>query len=136
MMADNKIVVDIGKRIFQLRTAAGMTQKELGQRCRVQPQTIYKYEKGLVSDIPRATVDVIARVFGVTSAYILGYEDVGAPITRFENVKHIASVKAGYGGLPVEELIEAVPVPSVMLHGYDPEECRMLTVEGSSMYPY
>ncbi len=48
----------------------------------------------------------------------------------------IGSVRAGYGGLAVEDYYgEYKGVTAESLRGYPPNECRLLRVRGSSMYP-
>lgn len=64
-----------GARIRSARERLGMTQGELGLACDTTKQTIFKYESGIVTNIPPDRVEKIARVLGVSPAYILGWSD-------------------------------------------------------------
>lgn len=63
----------IGERIRTAREAVNLTQKELGRACGTTKQTIYKYEKGIVSNIPLDRLELIAKVVGVNPVYIAGW---------------------------------------------------------------
>ena len=62
--------------------------------------------------------------------------ELGEPIGDITGIPIIASVKAGYNGLAIEDNTgEYVHIPSVMLRGYPSSECRAMHVRGDSMYP-
>lgn len=65
----------IGERIRKARTDKGLTLDELGKLCSTTRQTIYKYECGVVTNIPLARVEVMANALGVTPAYIMGWPE-------------------------------------------------------------
>lgn len=67
--------MEIGAKIRIAREAAGLTQEELGKRCGTTKQTIYKYEIGKVTNIPLDRLELIANAVGVTSAYLIGWEE-------------------------------------------------------------
>ena len=66
--------MNIGDRIRCARENAGLTQQELGKLCGTTKQTIYKYESGIVTNIPLDRVETIAAALNVTSASLLGWE--------------------------------------------------------------
>jgi len=62
--------------------------------------------------------------------------ELGEPIGAITGIPIIASVKAGYNGLAVEDDTgEFVHIPSVMLRGRPSSECRAMHIRGDSMYP-
>lgn len=62
--------------------------------------------------------------------------ELGVPIGAITGIPIIASVKAGYDGLAIEDDTgEYVQIPSVMLRGFPENECRAMKVHGDSMYP-
>lgn len=65
-----------GDRIRQLREAANMTQEELSKRLNTTKQTISKYEKGIVTNIPSDRIEHMALILNTTPEYILGWEQV------------------------------------------------------------
>ncbi len=66
--------MNIGTRIAKLRTQKGISQTELGELLGTTKQTIYKYETGLVTNIPLDKIERIADVFEVSPAYLMGWD--------------------------------------------------------------
>ena len=66
----------LGKRINELRRASGMTQEEFGKKLGVIKQTVSSWENDLSEPNHAATV-TIAKLFGVTTDYLLGAEEGG-----------------------------------------------------------
>lgn len=67
--------MSMGENIKQLRLKHNMTQEELGKHIGVQKSAIRKYESGLVQNIPRASIQIMANLFGVKPSYIMGFEE-------------------------------------------------------------
>lgn len=65
----------MGERIAFLRKQKKMTQEELGAIIGVQKSAIRKYEKGSVENIKRSSIEKMAKTFGVSPAYLMGFED-------------------------------------------------------------
>lgn len=65
-----------GERIKELREKTGMTQEELAQKLHTTKQTIHKYEKNIVTNIPSDRIEELAKVLDSTPEYILGWEKV------------------------------------------------------------
>ena len=82
--------MNIGSKIKSVREAKKMTQEELGIACGTTKQTIFKYETGVVTNIPLDRVEKIADVLGVSPAYLLGWEQ---PSDLFAEKPPILSVK-------------------------------------------
>ena len=66
------ITLTKGDRIRSLRIAKDITQEELANRLKTTKQTISKYEKGIVTNIPSDRVEEMARILDTTPEYILG----------------------------------------------------------------
>lgn len=69
----------MGENIRALRIKHGMTQEELGKIIGVQKSAIRKYESGMVENIPRSSIKMMANVFGVTPSYLMGWTDEENP---------------------------------------------------------
>lgn len=65
----------VGQKIKTLRTRAGLTQGYVARRLHTTKQTIFKYENGIIINIPMEKIEVLAEVFSVSPAYLLGWED-------------------------------------------------------------
>ena len=63
----------LGKRINELRRASGMTQEELGKKLGVVKSTISLWESDSSEPNHAATI-ALAKLFGVTTDYLLGVE--------------------------------------------------------------
>lgn len=75
----------IGKRLYKLRKAAGLSQKELGEQLAVSHHTISSYEKDK-SD-PNDEIKVkLARYFNVSVDYLVGMIDEPYPSWRSANI--------------------------------------------------
>lgn len=66
----------MGDRIRFLRERAGLTQEELGEKIGVGKAAIMKYEVGIVENIKRSSVKVMAEALGVSPAYLMFGDEV------------------------------------------------------------
>lgn len=64
-----------GERIKQLRKEKGISQVELAKYLDTTKQTISKYEKSIVTNIPSDKVEKMAILFNTTPQHILGWEE-------------------------------------------------------------
>ena len=70
----------IGERIKYLRENVRMSQEQLGRMCGTTKQTIYKYESGVVTNIPSDKIELIAHIFETTPAFLMGWEERQQPV--------------------------------------------------------
>lgn len=131
----------IGIRIARLRESLQLTQQELADKVGVARPTIANWETGRKE--PRGELAVrLARVLGVSPAYLLGYTDDPTPeagpgeaerVTVVSddivNVPVVAQVRAGLPGA-VEDASEFRPTLKSMVRGGEYFWCR---VDGDSM---
>lgn len=68
----------LGDRIKAAREQSRLTQTELGQLCGTTKQTIFKYETGVITNIPLDRLEKIASVLSVSPAYLIGWSDTPA----------------------------------------------------------
>ena len=64
----------IGQRIKNRRESMHLTQEYIAKRLGVAIQTIYKYENGIVANIPIDKLEKIAMVLETTPSYLMGWE--------------------------------------------------------------
>lgn len=67
--------MNVGERIKAARIFAGLTQEELGSCCGASKQTIFKYETGVITNIPLDKVELIAARLNVSPAYLMGWDE-------------------------------------------------------------
>ena len=83
-----------GTIIKQLRKEHKLTQEQLGQIVGVQKSAIAKYEKGIIKNLKRSTIEKMADYFGVLPSYIMGMSEERVRLTDEEASLIIAFRKA------------------------------------------
>ncbi len=68
--------MSVGELIKSQRIAYGLTQAELGDRLGVGKRRIEKWESGYVADIPLSKVQTMAKLFGITTSWLINDEIV------------------------------------------------------------
>lgn len=87
-MTDNR-----GERIRIAREAKRMTQEELGRICGTTKQTIYKYETGVITNIPLDKLEIMAKALNVSSCYLAMWNPSSSPVNVIPLVGDIACGK-------------------------------------------
>lgn len=64
-----------GERIRELRLQHGITQEELASYLNTTKQTIYKYETGIITNIPLDKIEKLANKFNVSASFLAGWDD-------------------------------------------------------------
>lgn len=64
-----------GQRIKELREKNKMTQEQLAEKLGTSKQAIFKYENGIVTNIPSDKVEMMAKIFRVSPAYIMDWNE-------------------------------------------------------------
>ena len=128
----------IGDRIRSLRLSKDLTQEEVGKHIGTTKQTLYKYETGIITNIPIDKIDAMARLFDVSPAYLMGWEEPDTNTTPVD-LSHsilipvLGSIPAGIPIEAVEDVIEHIDIPEKWTRAGD--EYFGLRVNGDSMYP-
>lgn len=132
----------IGERIKSLRESKRITQTELAEKLGTTKQNIYKYENGIITNIPSDKIELMAKCFEVSPGYIMGWEDedkkqIKGAVPFYPQdmvpIPVIGRVAAGYTCL-AETDIECYELvnPEMLNDGY---EYAYLKVIGDSMEP-
>ena len=79
--------ISIGEKIKTLRIRAGMTQEELAEKLNTTKQTIYKYETGIVSNLPLFRVSQLANALNCSPLYLCGWEENEKPDESLAGLK-------------------------------------------------
>ena len=62
-----------GERLRQLRDENNMSLDDVAKSIGMTRPTIYRYEKGLIENVPPENVHKLANLFGVSRPYIMGW---------------------------------------------------------------
>ncbi len=126
------------QRLRQCREESRETLDEIGRLTGVNKSTVMRWERGDTSRINMPTLCLLAQHYRVDPRWLLGATDEPGSSREPEQadvvpVPVIGSVRAGCGGIVMEEAIGTEPVERSMLHG--DEEYFWLSVSGDSMTP-
>ena len=123
----------VGKRIKIRREELNLTQEQVAEKVGVATQTIFKYENGIVTNIPLDKIKKIARALNVTAPFLMGWKDVSeTPPSRGIKIPVIGKVVAGIPIDAVEEILDYEEItPEMASQG----EHFALLIKGDSMEP-
>ena len=65
----------LGEKIRKRRIELNMTMDDLGNAIGVQRSAINKYEKGMITDLKRSTIQALANALQVSPLYLLDDDD-------------------------------------------------------------
>ena len=89
-----------GNRIKNRREELGIGQTELANKIGISKQSLYKYEKDIVTNIPSDVIESLSRALDVTPAFLMGWkEDKSNLDVEFEeyyrnSAKNISRIEA------------------------------------------
>ena len=130
-----------GERIRLFREKKGLTLEELGKRSNTTPQTIYKYESNIVTNIPYDRLLILAKVLEVEPWEILGWEAPKKQITKADNltltipfISQKISAGTGEDFLSDEDIdVKTIDIAAFMAKGIDKNTLLAAEVVGDSM---
>lgn len=127
-------MASIGDRIRSMRLSKGLTQEEVGRHIGTTKQTLYKYETGIITNIPIDKIDAIAKLFDVSPAYLMGWDEEDPTSSeRTIAIPVVGSIPAGVPIEAIEDIVGRVVIPEEWeRHG---DEYFALRVHGDSMFP-
>ena len=115
----------VGDRIRKHRELSGISQTDLAEKIGVSKQTLYKYEKNVITNIPSDKIEEIAKVLNVSESCLMGWENKEIElINKEEKGKSLAKLIAN------ENMLDAV----VKLSKLQPEDKEMVVNLINSLY--
>ena len=67
--------MSVGQRIALAREQRNMTLEEVARLCETTKQTIFKYENGIVTNIPYEKIVLLSKALDVSPSYLFGWEE-------------------------------------------------------------
>ena len=123
----------IGDRIKKYRLSLGISQVSLADKAAISKQTLYKYENGIITNIPTDKIEVIASALNTTPADLMGWTDDHAmPRTKAVRIPVLGRVAAGIPINAIEEILDWEEIPEKMARQ---GEFFGLQIKGDSMSP-
>ena len=65
----------VGDRIRKQRELLGISKTELAEKVNISKQTLYKYEKNIITNIPSDKIEQISKVLNVSESFLMGWDD-------------------------------------------------------------
>ena len=128
-----------GERIKQLRLEHQWTQEYVCEQLNISSGALSRYETGMYEPKSLELVKDFAKLFDVSTDYLLGKSDIRNP-EKTSNISDSIYMCPVYGQIPAgepnwaEECIEGrLPLDPNLMNIVDPEECYFLRVNGESM---
>ena len=112
--------VNIGRVIYERRTALGLTMKELADKVGVAEGTISRWESGEIKNMRRDAVAALAKALNISPSLLMGWEDGEEPKTYYLDPKTAEMAQAIYDNPDLGYLFDAAKDAS-------PEDLRMAT---------
>lgn len=122
-----------GERIRSRREALGMTQTELADALSTTKQNIYKYENGIISNIPSDKIEAMAEILKTTPAYLMGWEEETVlppniePLGSMQKIPLVGQIACGTPILAEQNIEDYVDLPGHIRADF------ALTCKGESM---
>ena len=66
--------MDKGQRIKHLRELKHISKTDLAEMIGTSKQNLYKYENGIITNIPSDKIELMAQIFNVSPCYIMGWD--------------------------------------------------------------
>ena len=96
----------MGKRIYMERARYGMTMKQWAYKLGVQISAINKYEKGAVENIKRKTIEDMAKIFGCSPSWLMGFDaDMDITVKADDGLNTLVEI---YNDMTTEQKQEAL----------------------------
>ena len=67
--------MSVGQRIALAREQRNMTLEEVARLCETTKQTIFKYENGIVTNIPYDKIVLLTKALDVSPSYLFGWDE-------------------------------------------------------------
>ena len=84
----------LGEKIAALRKAKGMTQQELADKLNTTKQTIGKYEKGIVSNLPLNRIRELADALDCDPSYLTGWDGLPEDENEEELLSYLEELRS------------------------------------------
>ncbi len=75
--------MDVGAKLEAARKACGYTREYVAKIINTSQQNIYKYEKGIVSNIPIKRIEALCSLYGISAIDVLGWDEPSETKVRF-----------------------------------------------------
>lgn len=87
--------MDMGQKIYYLRTQKGLTLEELGNKVGVGKSTVRKWENGMIANMRRDKILKVAEALGTSPSYLMGWEKPEPSPAVYEDNTYAGGILSG-----------------------------------------
>ncbi len=126
--------MNMGQKINILRTQKGLTLEELGNMVGVGKSTVRKWENGMIANMKRDKILLVAEALNTSPAYLMGWDDQTSmkSTTSPTSIPVLGSVPAG---IPIEAIQDIIDYEEIDSDTAANGEYFALKIKGDSMEP-
>lgn len=121
----------LGNKIKYLRQQSALTLDELGKKLGVSGQTVFKYENGLIENLSINKIALMAKIFQVSPAYLMGWKEPQTP-RKAVKIPVLGNVAAGIPIEAIEDVLDWEEIPQELANT---GTFFALKIKGDSMSP-
>jgi len=102
----------IGEKLKTLREEHKMTLEDVASSIGVGRATVFKYENGIITNIPLDKIELLSKLFSVSPAYLMGWEERKHPVAPREPVttSEAIIISGGIDKMPKERRQQAMKI--------------------------
>lgn len=78
--------MEVGELLKKLRIEKDLSLDDVAKQLGLARQTLYKYETGLITNIPLTRIEELAKIYNVTPGYITGWEDDDIDLSKIPGI--------------------------------------------------
>lgn len=126
---------DLSQKIYELRKHHGLTLEQVADVVGVGKSTVRKWETGMIANMRRDKIALLAKALHTSPAYLMGWEDDNT-IEESHSAQRIPVLGYVAAGIPIEaieNIIDYEELSPDMLKGG--AEYFALKIKGQSMEP-
>ena len=107
------------QKLRELRLRNNLTQEELANMISTTKQTIYKYETGIITNIPSDKIELLAKALKTTPSYLMGWDEkinISLPSkTKIVKIPIYQEISCGTGSFVEDNVVDYITVPEEMV---------------------
>ena len=128
--------MNMGEKIYYLRTSKNMTLEELGNKVGVGKSTVRKWENGMIANMKRDKILKVSEALDTTPAFLMGWDEKEEekPKAKVKGVK-IPVLGRVAAGIPIEMIEDVLDYEEISEDMAKHGEYFALKIQGDSMTP-
>lgn len=131
----------VGEMLKELRTNKNLSLDDVSKQLGIARQTLYKYETGIISNIPLTRIEELAKIYRVKPGYIMGWKDdskleILGKVDVSSNYPYIPFSVAAGNPIEIEGItnMPSITIPNYLLGKYaNNSNVIIMRVSGESM---